>query len=66
MDNRFGRMPINKSFPYSKLKRVLMMAGMGEDKGAITRERERLGLGTKAQNFQGPGVGSRESAASSP
>lgn len=54
MGNRFGRMPIDKSFPYSKLKRISKMAGMGGDKGAIMREREKLELRTKRPNFQGP------------
>ena len=52
MENRFGRISIN--IPHSKLKRILKIAGMGGDKGAITRERERLGLGTQGPNFQGP------------
>lgn len=52
MDNRFGRMPIN--IPYPKLKRTLKISGMCGDKGAITRERERLGFGAKGPNFQGP------------
>ena len=52
MDNRFGRIPIN--IPYPKLERILKMAGRGGDKGAMTRERERLGIGTKGPNFQGP------------